>query len=110
MDVTYTSGNWLVRDGSGRAFIDQWTQVADWCLENADGARFFRLIQDRANPRHFVSFGEWDDFDSLTVARSRPEFIRLFRGCQALCDEFSGSDYTVALAVPSPTPPAGEQR
>jgi quinol monooxygenase YgiN len=96
----YTSGDWLVKEGNEQAFIDQWTAVAEWCLEHSPGARSFRLIQDRANPRHFISFGEWDDFDSVSVARSRPTFLKLFRGCQELCDRFGGSDYTVALTAP----------
>ncbi len=96
----YTSGSWVVREGNEQAFVDQWTAVADWCLQFSPGARSFRLIRDRRDPRHFISFGEWDDFDSVSVARSRPQFLRLFRDCQSMCDEFSGSDYTVALAVP----------
>jgi quinol monooxygenase YgiN len=96
----YTSGDWLVKEGNEQAFIDQWVAVAGWCLEHSAGARSFRLIRDRANPRHFISFGEWDDFASVGVARSRPGFLELFRGCQDLCERFSGSDYTVALAVP----------
>jgi quinol monooxygenase YgiN len=96
----YTSGDWLVREGNEQAFIDQWTAVAEWCLQHAPGARSFRLIRDRANPRHFISFGEWDDVDSVSVARGQPGFLQLFRECQGLCERFGGSDYTVALAVP----------
>jgi quinol monooxygenase YgiN len=96
----FTSGDWLVKAGNERAFIDVWTEVADWCLEHAPGARSFRLIRDEKNPRHFISFGEWEDFDSISVARGQPGFLEPFRQCQRLCDRFSGSDYTVALAVP----------
>jgi quinol monooxygenase YgiN len=96
----YTSGDWLVKEGNEQAFVDLWEKVADFCVQNYPGARGFRLIRDAANPRHFISFGEWNDFDSVSVSRSRPQFLRLFRGCQGLCDEFSGSDYTVSLFVP----------
>ena len=101
---TYTSGDWLVKEGNEQLFIDQWTAVAEWCLAHSRGARFFRLIRDRSNLRHFISFGEWDDFESAGVARSYPRFLELFRGCQGLCEGFAGSDYTVALAVPEVTP------
>jgi quinol monooxygenase YgiN len=95
----YTSGNWSVKEGSVEAFLDQWRALADYCIEHGIGARYFRLIRDRANPRHFVSFGEWDGREALSLSRARPEFLRLWRGCQQLCDEFSGSDYEVALDI-----------
>ena len=97
---TYTSGNWLVKEGNERAFVEQWNSVARWCLDNSKGARSFRLIQDTKDPHHFISFGEWDDLEWLTVARGQPEFLRLFRECQRLCDRFEGSDYTAALILP----------
>jgi quinol monooxygenase YgiN len=96
----YTSGNWVVKEGNEQTFVEQWRSVARWCLQNSQGARSFRLIQDTNDPRHFISFGEWDDLEWLTVARGQSEFLRLFRGCQRLCDRFEGSDYVVALALP----------
>jgi quinol monooxygenase YgiN len=98
----YTSGDWLVKEGDEEAFVGRWSALAGWCLEHTRGARSFRLIRDRADPRHFISFGEWDGFDEITVARSKPDFLQLFRACQALCDRSSGGDYTVALAAPEP--------
>ena len=97
---SYTSGDWLVKEGNERLFIERWTAVADWCVAHSPVARFFRLIRDRANPRHFISFGEWDGFESISVARSYPRFLELFRVRQGLCERFSVSDYTVALAAP----------
>jgi heme-degrading monooxygenase HmoA len=96
---SFTSGNWMVTEGNEEAFVESWNLVAGWCLEHARGARSFHLIRDVANPRHFVSFGEWDELDDITVSRASPEFLRLFRKTQGLCDTFSGSDYEVALAA-----------
>lgn len=96
----YTSGDWLVKEGNEEAFIAQWTAVADWCLEHSLGVRSFHLIRDRGDPRHFISFGEWQNFDAVSVARSRPGFLERFHECQVLCERFSGSDYTVVLAAP----------
>jgi heme-degrading monooxygenase HmoA len=96
---SFTSGNWMVTEGNEEAFVEAWNLVAAWCLEHARGARSFHLIRDVANLRHFVSFGEWDELGDITVSRASPEFLRLFRKAQSLCDTFSGSDYEVALAA-----------
>ena len=96
----YTSGKPFVKEGKEPAFVGRWTLVAEWCLQNSKGARSFRLIRDTKDPVHFVSFGEWDDLEWLTLARANREFLLRFRRCQDLCDRFEGSDYVVALALP----------
>lgn len=93
-----TSANWMVKDGNQQDFIEQWRSLAEISLESP-GAQSFFLIQDVANSRHFVSFGQWDDQGSITTSRSRPRFLEQFRRCQALCDESPGSDYRVVVAV-----------
>ena len=64
----FTSADWLVTKGNERAFMEQWESLARISLESP-GARWFLLIRDVADPRHFVSFGQWDDFGSITTAR-----------------------------------------
>ena len=99
----FTSADWLVTKGNEQTFMEQWESLARISLESP-GARWFFLIRDVAEPRHFVSFGQWDDFGSITTARSWPRFLDQFRRCQALCDESRGGDYEVAVAAPSPEP------
>src|SRR5437667_246743 len=57
----YTSGNWIVNEGSEDEFIARWTEFTEWALANAPGADHFVLIRETADPRRFVSFGAWED-------------------------------------------------
>lgn len=98
----FTSGNWIVSEGKEEEFLQLWSDLAQWCLENYPGTRGLFLIQDKQTPRHYVSFGAWADFRTVAVSRSRPKFLELFKGCQSLCDSFSGSDYSVAFAAERP--------
>jgi heme-degrading monooxygenase HmoA len=99
MPAHYTSGNWLVKEGSEDAFIEAWTAFTGWSRENAAGAGEFVLIRSESEPRAFVSFGEWDSTESAYAWRDMPEFPELLGRCRALCDEFEANDYTQAAAV-----------
>jgi quinol monooxygenase YgiN len=92
----FTSGNWLVRSGSEDEFIQRWTALTEWSLNEAAGAHFFYLIQDAGDPRHFLSFGALDDSESVRAWRQQPRFSELLGACRELCDEFEAHDYTLA--------------
>jgi heme-degrading monooxygenase HmoA len=97
----FTSGNWLVREGSEKEFVNRWSALTLWSLREAEGAEFFYLIQDKRDPRHFLSFGAWDDPGSVSAWREQPQFQKLLGACRELCDEFEAHDYTLA-AAPGP--------
>jgi heme-degrading monooxygenase HmoA len=94
----FTSGNWLVRAGSEQEFINRWTALTLWSRREARGAQFFYLIQDARDPRHFLSFGAWDDSEAVRVWREQPQFGELLGACRALCEEFEAHDFTLASA------------
>jgi hypothetical protein len=54
------------------------------------------LIQEDADPRHYVSFGSWSDYGHIEAWRASPEFAENLGRCRELCDEFRGTDFTVA--------------
>jgi heme-degrading monooxygenase HmoA len=99
MPPYFTSGNWLVKEGSEEAFVEAWTAFTGWSRDNAAGAKHFVLIRSEEEPRAFVSFGEWDGAESAHAWRNLPEFAELLGRCRALCDEFEPKDYTQAAAV-----------
>jgi heme-degrading monooxygenase HmoA len=92
----YTSGDWVVKEGNEQAFVDAWTEFLEWSLANVSGVQRAFLIQDAANPRHFVSFGSWDDLESVTAWRQNPEFADKLGKARALCEQFEARDYRLA--------------
>jgi heme-degrading monooxygenase HmoA len=95
----YTSGNWIVKEGSEKEFVARWTDFTRWALANAPGAESFVLIREVADPRHFVSFGAWEDAGSVKAWRERPEFQQGLAACRALCEDFRPTDSTLVAAV-----------
>ncbi len=95
----YASGDWVVTAGNEQAFIGRWTEFLGWTREAAPGLRWARLLQDDKDPRHFVSFASWESLEALGSWRALPEFPSRMGACRALCDDFRGGDYTVAVTV-----------
>jgi quinol monooxygenase YgiN len=95
----YTSGNWMVMEGKEDEFVRTWTEFTEWSLANAPGAETFLLIRDATNPGRFISFGAWEDAGNVAAWRDRPEFQQRLGACRALCDDFVGTDHTLAAAV-----------
>lgn len=95
----YTSGNWMVKEGHEDEFVDRWTEFTEWSLANAPGAENFLLIRDAADPKHFISFGAWEDAGTVAAWRDRPEFQQRLAACRALCDDFRSTDFTLSAAV-----------
>jgi hypothetical protein len=96
----FTSGDWIAKEGLGDEFIARWTEFVHWSVEEmGSGATESPvLIQDAANPRHFISFGGWSDPETVKSWREHPEFQQRLGSCRELCDEFAAGDYTVAAA------------
>ena len=57
---SYSSGEWLVREGSEEEFIQTWTTFTEWSLDNAPGAKSFVLVRSVEEPRKFLSLGAWE--------------------------------------------------
>jgi quinol monooxygenase YgiN len=89
----FTSGNWLVKADRVEPFLERWQELTDYTLANCEVAISFWLIRDSADPRHFLSFGEWTDLERMNAFRGQRRFRALFAACLALCDEFTSGDY-----------------
>ena len=99
MSEGFASGNWCVTAGREEEFVARWTAFLEWTRVSAPGLRSARLIRDVEDPRHFVSFADWESADAMGRWRSLPGFIEKLEACRDLCEDFRGSNYTVAAAV-----------
>ncbi len=85
--TVYTLATWVVKPGNESAFIKAWDDFAHWTSMNQKGAQDAVLVQDSENSRKFISFGPWQDMDTVTQWRSTPEFKKAFAKFRELCIE-----------------------
>ncbi|MER6128987.1 antibiotic biosynthesis monooxygenase family protein [Streptomyces sp. NPDC001795] len=95
----WASGDWHVADGKAEEFLERWTEFLTWTKEANDGFLSARLIRQRHEPNHFISFSWWRDLESLKGWRNHPEFEVLFENCRALCTDVRTAGYELAVAV-----------
>jgi quinol monooxygenase YgiN len=98
-DRRYASGNWIVGRGREKEFIERWTEFLVWTRASSAGLRSAHLIRDLEDPRHFISFADWESGEAMQSWRSLPDFARMLGTCRALCDDFRGSSYSVAATM-----------
>lgn len=95
----FTSGNWIVKEGKEKEFIEAWTEFVRWSTSTFDEFQSADLIQQDDDSRHFISFGLWTDASAVPNWRGHPEFPERMSGPRSLCDEFAGLDYKVVSSV-----------
>jgi len=93
---SYSSGEWLVREGSEEEFIETWTTFIEWSLDNAAGAKSFVLVRSMEVPRKFLSLGAWESQQAQERWREMPQMQVILGQCRALCDEYDTHRYTLA--------------
>jgi heme-degrading monooxygenase HmoA len=97
--ASFSSGNWVVKEGSEEQFVSRWTDFLEWTRENAQGFQDASLLRDGEHPRHFVSFARWEDDASQEGWMALPEFPQKLGDCRELCDEFRGAPFTRVVSV-----------
>jgi quinol monooxygenase YgiN len=95
---SYSSGEWLVREGSEEEFIERWTTFIEWTLKDAPGAESFVLVRSMEDPRKFLSLGAWESQQAQEAWREMPQMQVMLGQCRALCDEFDTHRYTLAAS------------
>jgi heme-degrading monooxygenase HmoA len=95
---SYSSGEWLVREGSEEEFIQTWTTFIEWSLDNAPGAESFVLVRSTEEPRKFLSLGAWESQQAQERWREMPQMQVMLGHCRALCDEYDTHRYTLAAS------------
>jgi quinol monooxygenase YgiN len=73
-----------VKPGSEDEFVARWHALADWTRTNARGAGWAKLLRNRDDPSHFVSFGPWPDDAAISEWRASPGFQERVGGIQEL--------------------------
>jgi heme-degrading monooxygenase HmoA len=96
---SYSSGEWLVREGSEEEFIERWTTFIEWTLTEAPGAESFVLVRSTEEPGRFLSLGEWESQQAQEAWREMPQMQEMLGHCRAVCDQFDTYQYTLAARL-----------
>lgn len=92
MSDHYASGNWHVKAGKEKEFVERWTEFLQWTRKDHPAMQRATLIQDAEDKNHFVSTSEWDSVDARAAWKKSPEFAKKFQAARELCDEMTSID------------------
>ena len=96
----FTLATWLVKETKEAEFIAAWTKFAEWTSQRDLGAGTGHLLQDRSNPRAFLSFGPWESLEAISRWREAPEFKAFFASANELCDDIQPRTFALTAIVP----------
>ena len=94
MADAYASGNWHVKNGKEKEFVERWTEFLQWTRKDHPAMQHATLIQDAGDTGHFISTSEWEDEASRAAWKQSPEFAKMFGATRELCDDMSSIDAT----------------
>jgi heme-degrading monooxygenase HmoA len=70
MTGPYTVGIWTAKPGQADAFIDAWSEFADWTKATVPGTSWATLLRDKEDPNRFVSVGPWESLEAIDTWRA----------------------------------------
>jgi heme-degrading monooxygenase HmoA len=99
MTEPFASGDWHVTAGKEEEFIERWREFMEWTRKTQPRLVSASLLRDTAEPRHFLSFAEWDHAAARDAWKQSDGFMQRFSACRKLCDDMRGSDYERVVAI-----------
>ena len=98
MPAVYTTAEWIAKPGQQDAFVEAWNAFASWA-QDRPGAGTLRLARDLGGDTRFVSFGSWDDIESVHRWKADPEFRERMSKVQEHVAEFRPAELQVVRVV-----------
>jgi heme-degrading monooxygenase HmoA len=95
----YTIGIWTIKSGKEKEFISAWTSFAKWTREHVSEAGSAYLVLDVKNPLRFISFGPWENENSIVKWRDSNEFKNFVTKVKDLYDEFQPNTLKVVSST-----------
>ncbi|HMA05739.1 MAG TPA: antibiotic biosynthesis monooxygenase family protein [Methanomicrobiales archaeon] len=94
-DQIFAAGIWDVRPGNEQAFIEAWKEFSAWTALHQGGSGYGNLLQDLDNPSRFISYGPWDNLESVQAWRRQPEFRKAIARFMELCDHITPGTFRI---------------
>jgi heme-degrading monooxygenase HmoA len=83
----YSHTAWVVKAGREDEFVAAWQEWVAWSALQGLGSSA-RLLRDVDQPGRFLSFGPWEDLDTVRRWRSLPGFRERLERLQAAVESF----------------------
>lgn len=99
IEKPFTLGEWLVKEGREPEFISYWQTFAEQTAQDFKTPGGAYLLQDSSDPRHFISFGEWEKDDTIRQWRQSPEFSSFITNVKPLCETIEPYSMKVVAVV-----------
>ena len=99
MNPPFTHGIWTVKSGHEDAFVQQWTEFADWSKREVPGALWANLFRDRAVPNRFITLGPWESLDAIERWRAEPGWRERVTRIRELLDGFEPSTLDLVVDI-----------
>jgi heme-degrading monooxygenase HmoA len=87
MSRFYSHSTWTVKPGCEDAFVAAWQEWVAWSIVQGL-ASSARLLRDVDEPTRFISFGPWEDLDTVRRWRAEPGFRERVEHLQSLVERF----------------------
>jgi heme-degrading monooxygenase HmoA len=98
-EAIYTLGIWTVKPGMEQQFIDTWSEFATWSKSSFAGAMSVVLLQDRENPRRFISVGPWRSSEDIAQWRGSEGFKSRVKTLQPMLERFEPGSFTAVCRI-----------
>lgn len=89
MDIFFTSGDWVAKEGHQEKFIEAFRASAAMEPAPAGLLKPPQVFQDVEEPLHYRSYAEWDSLETINEVRSRPEFPTMLQAMRDHLDDFT---------------------
>ena len=97
--AAYTSGDWQVKPGREKEFVEAWRELATWVGAEYDPGGWAKLLHDKDDPYHFRSVGEWSDLEAVTRWQGSDGFKQRMATMRELLDDMRIYSLSVAAEV-----------
>lgn len=86
--MLFTYADWVIHEGREEEFVQAWTEFVDWSTSDTDAALGGMLLQDRSDPRRFVSIGPWKMAEAAYEWFRKPEIEHRSARVRELAERF----------------------
>ena len=96
---TWGAAVWEARPGREDEFVERWRAIAEWTLRTFPGSGPARLIEDVADPQHFISFFPWRERAEVEEWQRREEFTVLWQALEEVVVRVDRRTYELRLEL-----------